>query len=196
MTSMVGPLTRPHHARAQSPARAAARSLRRHWLGVAVVVLLAAVVAAGTTFWAQGYRAYVVHTGSMMPTLNPGDLAIDAPVHGALHRGEIITFRHSDLTTDVVTHRVHGFTKNGLILTKGDANATPDAWQIRPSQVRGRVTHKVIFAGYLVVFFQHPVGVAALAVSLLALILLYQLFFDEDPPADRASRRHRGRRSA
>ena len=56
--------------------------------------------------YAQGYRVWVVHTGSMEPTYMPGDIVIDRRRATAYRAGEMLTFRHSDLTTDVVTHRV------------------------------------------------------------------------------------------
>ena len=129
------------------------------------------------TFWAQGYRAYVIHTGSMEPTLMPGTLIVDGPPRGDYRRGEVITFRHSDLTTDVVTHRVAGIRPDGLIDTKGDANRTADAWHIRPDQVRGHTVRAVPYLGYLVVYLQHPAGIASIVTVTLAIVLLYGLFF-------------------
>jgi signal peptidase I len=125
----------------------------------------------------HGHRVYVVHTGSMEPTYMPGDVVIDGPAPTTLHRGEAITFRHSDLTTDVVTHRVADVLPNGLIETKGDANPTKDAWQIRPDQVQGKVVTKVAKLGYLIVFLKQPAGIGSLATAVLTIVLLWGLFF-------------------
>lgn len=147
-------------------------------LGV-IAILLFNVVAVGAIVWRNGgYRAYIVHTGSMMPTLNPGGLVIDrpAPTADQLHPGEIITFRHSDATTDVVTHRITNL-KRGYIHTKGDANRTPDVWNIRPDQVRGSVAQYVPYLGYVVVFFRQKAGIAALMTGILATVMLWGLFF-------------------
>ena len=125
---------------------------------------------------------YVVHTGSMVPRYVPGDLIIDRPASGHYRVGEVITFRHSDLTPDVVTHRIVGFTPQGLIRTKGDANRTPDAWEIRPAQVRGTAPVRVPGFGYLAVYLRQPAGVASLATVVFALVLLWRMFFPVETP--------------
>ncbi|WP_460604263.1 signal peptidase I [Jatrophihabitans fulvus] len=140
------------------------------------------VVAPAALFWSQGYRPYVVHTGSMEPTYKPGDLVIDRPVRGQVHVGDVITFRHSDVTPDLVTHRVVRVTAKGLIHTKGDANATPDVWEIRPDQVVGRVAKSVSGGGYAMVFLQQPAGIGALATAVFAVVLLWGLFFPTAAP--------------
>jgi signal peptidase len=126
--------------------------------------------------WSQGVRGYVVHTGSMSPSYRPGDLVIDRPSAAPYRPGEVITFRHSDRATDVVTHRVVGVSTRG-ITTKGDANATPDAWTIRPDQVQGRTILSLPRFGYVVVFFKQPAGVASVVTTVAALMLLWSLFF-------------------
>jgi signal peptidase len=163
------------------PSRPPARSrLRRFGLGL-IALAAAGLIGSGAALWAHGYRIYVVHTGSMEPSLVPGDVVIDAAPTGHYRAGEVLTFRHSDLTTDVVTHRVVDVTPTGLIHTKGDANDTADVWSIRPDQVRGKVVFKAAGLGYLVVFLQQPSGIAALATLLVAIALLWQLFFPTEP---------------
>jgi signal peptidase len=151
------------------------RRTKRVVLGISAL-LLASVVATGFVLWHKGYRAYVIHTGSMVPTDNPGDLVIDkAADRSQLHAGDVITFRH-DLTPDVVTHRIKWF-KHGVIKTKGDANRTPDAWFIRPNEVEGTVATTVPKLGYVVVYFQQTTGIASAMTAVLSLIFLWGLFF-------------------
>jgi signal peptidase len=152
------------------------RVARRVTLLVAAL-MLAGVTATGVWLWQGGYRAYVVHTGSMTPTYKPGSLVIDGPAKGNYHPGEVITFRHSASTTDVVTHRITGISRDGLIHTKGDGNRTPDVWSIRPDQVRGAVVFGVPVAGYAAVYLQQPAGIASVVTITIALILLWGLFF-------------------
>jgi signal peptidase len=155
------------------------RFAKRVILGLLALVLCSAL-GAGYTFWHQGYRMYVIHTGSMMPTYNPGDVVIDKPVKiSALHRGEAITFLHSAYSNDLVTHRIVGI-KGGLINTKGDANKTPDAWHIRTNQVKGAVATHVPDLGYVVVFLKQRDGDAAVMTGFLALIFLWGLFFPSE----------------
>jgi signal peptidase len=158
----------------------AERVKRRRRLAWALIALvLVGIAGTAANYWRQGYRLYVVHTGSMTPTLVPGDLVIDRPAKN-LKPGEVITFRHSDLTTDVVTHRVTGVTAAG-IHTKGDANRTADVWTIRPDQVKGHVIATLQGFGYLAVYFQQPTGIASVATALIGLLLLYGLFFPSTP---------------
>ena len=123
-----------------------------------IITVIVGIGATGAWLWHSGYRAYVVHTGSMSPTYKPGSLVIDKAASGNYHRGEVITFRHSALTTDVVTHRITDVTSTGLIHTKGDGNATADVWDIRPNQDRGSVRRRMPFAGFVVVYLQQPAG--------------------------------------
>ncbi|UQX88762.1 signal peptidase I [Jatrophihabitans telluris] len=164
---------------------------RRRSLFVAVLTGLAllALLGTGMHLRGQGYRLYVVHTGSMMPTLMPGDVVLDRPADRVPVRGEIITFRHSDVVTDVVTHRVVS-TNRGLIQTKGDANTSADVWDIRPNQVQGVVHTKIAKLGYLLVFLQQPAGVSSVVSGLLAMIFLWGLF--EGPTDAPATARQRG----
>lgn len=143
--------------------------------GIAAVL----AVVLGVVAWQEGYRVYVIHTGSMTPTYNPGDIVIDRPPNG-IRIGQVITFHHSDLTTDVVTHRIV-FVDGNLIHTKGDGNRTADVWRIRPDQVRGVVTASVPDAGYVLVFFRQATGAASVVLALVALALLWNLFFPDDP---------------
>src|SRR4051812_13120510 len=121
--------------------------------------------------WQAGYRVYVVHTGSMAPTLQPGDVVVDRRPTD-LAAGDVITFRHSDATDDVVTHRIVRVT-NGGIRTKGDGNRSADVWQIRPDQVRGVMATTVPHLGYALVFLKQPAGIGAVMTGALALVLLW-----------------------
>jgi signal peptidase I len=149
----------------------------RSIMRVTFAFTLLATLISGAIVWTQGYRVYVIHTGSMSPTYQPGDLVIDRPAQPRYHAGEVITFRHSSQTNDVVTHRITDVTPAGLIHTKGDANRTADVWDIRREQVRGSVALKLSGLGYLAVFLHQPAGLGSLALSILALALLWTLFF-------------------
>jgi signal peptidase len=139
-----------------------------------VTGLLCAITVAGILAWHSGYRLYIVHTGSMAPAVMAGDVVLDGPATGTYHPGEIITFRHSAWTTDIVTHRVTDL-RGGVIHTKGDANRTADVWDIRPNQVQGVYVMRLPRLGYLMVFLRQPTGIAAVVAGGLALMLLWGL---------------------
>jgi signal peptidase len=171
-------------------------SIARRIGGVALACAVLAVVTSGALLWAHGYRVYVVHTGSMSPTYRPGDVVVDRPPQPNYRAGQVITFRHSPVATDVVTHRITDVTAAGLIHTKGDANRTADAWDIRPGQVRGSVVFGARKLGYLLVFLRQPAGTASLACALLAVLLLWRCFFPAAiDPAGMSPRRQPAHRS-
>ncbi|HEX2902966.1 MAG TPA: signal peptidase I [Jatrophihabitans sp.] len=140
----------------------------------------------GALLYHNGYRLYVVHTGSMVPTYNPGDVVLDRPASRPVP-GEVITFRTGPGSAEVVTHRVVSVSQAGMIHTKGDANATADAWVIQPDMVRGVAVRPLRNLGYLLVFLRQPFGIAALATGTFALYLLWGLFFGDEPSATEQS---------
>jgi len=146
-----------------------------------VVLLFVALIGVGVLGWQQGYRAYVIHTGSMTPTLVPGDLIIDRPATGhRLQPGDVITFRHS-AAPDLVTHRITDVATSG-IHTKGDGNRTADVWTIAPHWVQGIEQARLPKLGYVAVYLKQPTGLASLAAVLIGLTLLWQLFFPAEDP--------------
>ena len=111
---------------------------------VAVFAYLALIV--------LGYRPVAVYSGSMVPALRVGSIAVDRSVPSASVRvGDVITFSHPYVRGRLVTHRVVRIfhTKHGLAYrTKGDANAARDPWTIRlPGRV-GRESFSVPYVGY------------------------------------------------
>ncbi|HET7386939.1 MAG TPA: signal peptidase I [Nocardioidaceae bacterium] len=154
-------------------------------IGLGAVVLVVVGLAAGVgLMYHDGYRAYVVHTGSMSPTIPSGDLVIDKPARDGFHAGDVITFRHGQ-GADLVTHRMVAMTKQG-VRTKGDGNRTADVWNIRPAQVEGVVATHLPDMGYLVVFMQHPTGIAGTVLAGISLLLLWGVFFPQDEPLRQA----------
>ncbi len=167
---------------------------------VATCVVAACVIgaaAAAIVGWQKGYRVYVVHTGSMTPTLRPGDAVLDGPPPASVAVGDVITFGVRSAPDSVVTHRVDAVVADG-IKTKGDANPAADVWTVKPSDIVGSKVATLPYVGYVLVYLQHPKGIASVITTALALILLWQLFFpptvpngDNGPGLQSASRRRR-----
>jgi signal peptidase I len=84
-----------------------------------------------------GWVPVVISTGSMSPTINPGDVVmlVDPPSE-KLRPGAVITFEGPTENRSLVTHRVHGL-EDDFYLTKGDANPLPDSTPVKPSDVQG-----------------------------------------------------------
>src|SRR5690554_5540837 len=124
---------------------------------VAVVVVALAVIALPL---ATDHEWRTVVTGSMRPTIEPGDVILTAPSTEPVQVGDVVTFVdpiHGD--RDVV-HRVVGFDSDGMVLTKGDANDELDPWALHPDDVRGSVVVQVPKVGFAVEAMSSKVGIA------------------------------------
>lgn len=99
----------------------------------AAVVAVGLVVLAHVLAVGSGYRLVVVRSGSMTPTLAPGDLLVTrgCPVSD-LHVGTVVSFRYSALDGGLVTHRVADVKPSGdgviTVRTRGDANSAGETW--------------------------------------------------------------------
>ena len=162
---------------------------------VAVLSLLGlAAFTVAAVAWSQGYRVYIIHTGSMLPELRPGSVVVDRPLSGAVRVGEIISYRFGPGPDGVLTHRVYS-DRAGVIVTKGDANATPDPWTTRNGAVVGTPEAVVPKLGYLLEYLKQPAGVASVVTLVAAVGLLWSLLLG--PQAEVAPRRvpaHRRRK--
>ncbi|AHG01253.1 hypothetical protein HALLA_02425 (plasmid) [Halostagnicola larsenii XH-48] len=96
------------------------------WLQFALVVL---VVLVGLFSLLGQPMLVFVETGSMEPTLEPGDgyVAVPEMFAGEIEQGDVILFEAKELGDDgeLTTHRVDAVTDEGYI-TKGDANPFTD----------------------------------------------------------------------
>lgn len=142
------------------------------------VVLLIAVVIVGMVLGL--WRFVVIDTGSMRPTLNPGDVAILTSEPTAnLHRGQIVAFHPPGEPSLTVTHRAVSVehTKHGVIFqTQGDANNARDQW--RAHIVGNTVWHEAFRLpkfGYLAVWSQQRLVRFGLLAIIVILILSMQL---------------------
>jgi signal peptidase len=122
-----------------------------------------------------GYKPVAVYSGSMVPTLKVGAVALDRSIPSRdVKVGDVITFTDPFVTNRLVTHRVVRIfhTPKGLAYrTKGDANAARDPWTIRlPGRV-GRVSFSIPIAGYAL-WYSHTREVRSGFILVAALLLL------------------------
>lgn len=104
-----------------------------------------------------GGGALAVLSGSMEPSINPGDVVVVVPTRPDrdVHVGDVVTFQPVSGDPTLVTHRVvaKSITANGVLFTtKGDANRADDQ-PIRSEQVVGKFFVRVPLVGYLTVWF-------------------------------------------
>ncbi len=125
------------------------RLARTAWY--ATVALLAAFLVVCAVWTVTGGRTYVVTTPSMSPKVPVGSLVLTRPVPpGGPRVGQIIAFHPPDEPNTTYTHRVVKIMPGPLYSTKGDLDATPDAWVLTRSNIIGVATHHMRRVGWLV----------------------------------------------
>ena len=110
---------------------------------------------------ALGYHRYVILTGSMTGTYDPGSIVFDKPVPTSeLKVGDPITYAPppgASPNQKLVTHRIYKLVPgpNGqrAYITKGDANPRPDAWKFTlPQPTQDKVRFSIPYVGYVFMF--------------------------------------------
>lgn len=122
-----------------------------------------------------GPATYAVIRGdSMLPSLRAGDLVI-LQVADGVAAGDVVGYRVPDGEVGagrLVVHRiVSGDGHTGFTML-GDNNPAPDPWQPRAADVAGKAWVLLPGLGRVIVFVHQPAVAAALAVSLLVMVLL------------------------
>lgn len=86
-----------------------------------------------------GWQPVLITSGSMGPTISPGDVVLlaDPPADELLAPGTVITFDDPNLPGGLITHRIDGVREDGMYRTRGDANASPDSTPVPHHQVVG-----------------------------------------------------------
>jgi signal peptidase len=146
----------------------------------AIILLAFAFVVSGLL----PYRIYIVHTGSMSPTI-PSTSAVIVRAH-EYHVGQPISFYEQGT---VITHRLVRINADGTIDTKGDANATDDPWHVPTSAIIGGVVAAPPQLGYWLQYLRNPFGLASILLSLIACWLIWS--FGSESPATRDERREK-----
>ena len=98
-----------------------------------------------------------VYSGSMVPTLGVGSLAVVKPVAASSIRvGDVITFNDPYVHNRHVTHRIVRIAVKAdgtrAYWTKGDANPSRDPWTIALPDKVGRLSFDIPYAGYGLVY--------------------------------------------
>ena len=167
-------------APAFGPVPAVARLLLRASLGVVVLGLL--ILAVGPRLYP--FQSFYVRSGSMTPTIPVGSLVIAsrAPAD-RLHVGDVIVFERPDQPGTMVVHRIDAVvpTPTGrAFITKGDANSSPDGWQVAATGEGWRAVYSLSRVGFTVGWLHAALtrrgwlGGFAVVVAVCALISIWQ----------------------
>lgn len=120
------------------------------WLLFYLSLLLGGWVVLGMSF--GGWSPVVVTSGSMEPAISVGDvLLVDTSPGNTLSQRSIIIFERSDGTT--VAHRIFSVEGDQLV-TKGDANPSPDTERVVTNDVAGVARVLVPVVGLPAVWFE------------------------------------------
>lgn len=187
------------------PVRKAISFVRQNELARTALVLALVVVAEYAVFFGLrvAFRTeylpfHPVSSGSMIPTLDVGDLIVVRGVDPELVSvGSIIVFRSPRDRDMLIVHRVVGIsTQDGrrYFETKGDNNPAKDSWSpylgVPESYLVGVVIGRVAYLGYVILALKEPLGMASIIV-LTVLIIAYEFII----PARKKSRKEIDRES-
>jgi signal peptidase len=174
------------------------------WATTAVVlVLLALAVVLAVIPALNGGKALTVLTGSMSPTIQPGDVAVVFPVESfeEIELGDIVTFMPKPEDPTLVTHRAvsWGSSADGerILITRGDANGADDD-PIKEKQVRAKVAYTVPWVGNVLQYgsdFGKPLLLVIVAIGLIV-YCLYAMVTSVASGQRRAGPRHGARPGA
>ena len=160
-------------------------------LSAVATALLLAVMAVALPFSIPklfGYQIYNVLTQSMEPAMPVGSaIYVKRCDPQALRQGDVITFRLSEATGLVETHRVvENDTQAKQLITKGDANALPDVDPVSYERVVGKVVMCIPVLGTVSEMLHSGPGVTACVAIFALAIILWTL-------ADKTKKRERSK---
>lgn len=129
-------------------------------------------------------HSYVVLSGSMEPTMSPGDVIfVDAVGVGAIAEGDVINFKRGS-DERATTHRVIEVVQRDgepAFRTQGDSNDAPDQGVVTGDELQGRllsvagVPLVIPLIGYVIQFANTQLGFALLFVLPIALLVAFEL---------------------
>ena len=156
------------------------RLVFRAAIGVVVLGLLTLVV--GPRLYP--FEAFYVRSGSMSPSIPVGALVVATRASaGDLLPGDVIVFHRPDQPKMLVVHRIAAVEESPsgrVFVTKGDANASPDGWQIPASGDGWQARYAVSRAGFVVGWLHAAVsrrgwlGTLAILAAVYALIVIWR----------------------
>ena len=118
-------------------------------------------------------------SGSMEPTISPGDVVINEEIEPWEAKvGDIVTFHDPQDPAKLLTHRVVSTKDTGShiwFVTQGDANNTQEHWRVAATGQIGRLLYTVPWVGHLAVLARSKLGWALLIGLPLLLIMIEEL---------------------
>lgn len=132
----------------------------------------------------------VVSSGSMMPTLNIGDLIVvqrvdPSQINADKLTGDIVVFRDPRSPSDLIVHRAIKIYKGEggryLIVTLGDAMIWGEKDQFSPwdsSLLVGKVVMRIPYIGNLTLFFYSEKNLTAILLLMILILAIFLVFIE------------------
>ena len=167
------------------------------WRRLVAVTLARALLACllGLAAWGAlpaliGWHPTTVSSGSMLPRLHVGDVAVSRPLGPQPPPlTSVLLFEDPDHAGRLRMHRFVRIDDDGLLVTRGDANEADDSTHVALSAVRGIGTLRVPWIALPVVWVRQgqwlDLGLVAAGLALLVLVASSSRdhgFADDDPP--------------
>lgn len=115
-----------------------------------------------------GYKAYIITTESMKPTMRVGDVVI---VEGCneenIKTGDIVVLKDEG---EIITHRITQVIGAGEYATKGDNNNITDPKTIKFSQIEGKKVIMIPLLGRLLLLLKN---ITYIIILIVVIILIY-----------------------
>ena len=96
-------------------------------------------------------KARIVLTGSMTPTISPGDIIVTVPpTRMTPEKGDVVAYegkRFDGTKVGVFSHRIIGGDAQNGFIVKGDANPSPDVQRPKIPDITGIVIFTIPFIG-------------------------------------------------
>jgi signal peptidase I, archaeal type len=113
-----------------------------------------------------GYRALIVLSGSMEPTIKTGSL-IFIKKEKNYKKNDVVSYGSVVRKNAIVTHRIIDIIKKQNIkyfILKGDANKSRDLYPVPATAVLGKFIFAIPFLGYFISFAKTPLGLIILII--------------------------------
>jgi signal peptidase I len=123
-----------------------------YWTTIALI----GVVTVWSTTGLLGFTPTIIASGSMTPTLNPGDIAIViATPAKTIKIGDIIQYRTANAEAPIIHRVIDKYESGGTLwfITQGDANNAPDD-PINERQVMGKVITVIPQLGWISIYLK------------------------------------------
>lgn len=148
----------------------------KSYRNIVVAFVIIGVVVGGLVYMyhenVMFWKPYAIVTGSMEPAIKRGDIVLlEKTDFGQLKVGDVITYAKGSVP---VTHRIYNLSSDGVIWTKGDANANVDPYKIYPDEVIGRVKYTIPKIGWVLILLNWSplIRYAVLSISIAAITLI------------------------